>query len=66
VGHLVDCAAAGAAVVWISEDLDLLLQHADRIAVLQGGKLQGPVPTAAATRQALGAWMTGAATGAAA
>jgi simple sugar transport system ATP-binding protein len=66
VGHLVDCAAAGAAVVWISEDLDLLLQYADRIAVLQGGKLQGPVPTAAATRQALGAWMTGAATGAAA
>jgi simple sugar transport system ATP-binding protein len=61
VGHLIGCAAAGAAVVWISEDLDLLLEHADRIAVLQGGKLQGPVLTSAATRQALGAWMTGAA-----
>ena len=55
VGHLLDCAAAAPPSSRISEDLDVLLEHADRIAVLQGGRLQGPVPTAAATRQALGA-----------
>jgi ABC-type uncharacterized transport system ATPase subunit len=61
VEHLLDCAAAGAAVVWISEDLDVLLENADRLAVLQRGRLRGPIPTAEATRETLGAWMTGAA-----
>ena len=60
-GHLAACADRGAAVVWISEDLDVLLERADRVAVLQHGRLRGPVPVAEATRQGLGAWMSGAA-----
>jgi general nucleoside transport system ATP-binding protein len=54
-------AERGAAVVWISEDLDALLAHADRIGVLYRGKLRGPVSRDAASRVRLGAWMTGAA-----
>jgi simple sugar transport system ATP-binding protein len=60
VASLLEAAASGAAVVWISEDLDLLLEHADRVAVLHRGLLRGPIPAADATRQRLGAWMTGA------
>ena len=59
-GHLLALADRGAAVVWISEELDQLLEHADRIAVLHGGRLRGPVPAAQATRASLGAWMSGA------
>jgi ABC-type uncharacterized transport system ATPase subunit len=61
VQELLACAAAGAAVVWISEDLEILLERADRIAVLHAGQLRPPVDAAAATRHELGAWMTGAA-----
>jgi ABC-type uncharacterized transport system ATPase subunit len=60
VSSLLAAAAGGAAVVWISEDLDSLLAHADRVAVLHAGRLRGPIPVAEATRQGLGAWMTGA------
>jgi simple sugar transport system ATP-binding protein len=60
-GHLLALADAGAAVVWISEEVDQLLEHADRIAVLHGGRLSDVVPVAQATRGTLGAWMSGAA-----
>ena len=60
VSSLLAAAAGGAAVVWISEDLDALLAHADRVAVLHRGRMRGPIPVAEATRQGLGAWMTGA------
>jgi ABC-type uncharacterized transport system ATPase subunit len=60
-GHLQACADRGAAVVWISEDLEVLLERADRVAVLHRGRLLGPIPVAQATRPGLGAWMTGAA-----
>jgi simple sugar transport system ATP-binding protein len=60
VSRLLAAAAGGAVVVWISEDLDALLAHADRVAVLYRGRLRGPIPVAEATRQGLGAWMTGA------
>jgi simple sugar transport system ATP-binding protein len=56
---LIDLADRGAAVVWISEDLDALLLHADRIGVLHRGTLRGPIPTREATAVGLGAWMTG-------
>jgi general nucleoside transport system ATP-binding protein len=59
--ELIAQAARGAAVVWISEELDPLLEHADRIAVLHRGRLHGPIPRAAASTSTLGAMMTGAA-----
>jgi general nucleoside transport system ATP-binding protein len=61
IRELLAAAERGAAVVWISEDLDALLAHADRIAVLSHGRLRGPVPTRELERERLGAWMTGAA-----
>lgn len=54
-------AAGGAAVVWISEDLERLFERADRIAVLHAGVLHPPLPAQQVTRQRLGALMTGAA-----
>jgi ABC-type uncharacterized transport system ATPase subunit len=60
VSNLLAAAAGGAAVVWISEDLDVLLAHADRVGVMHRGRLRGPIPVGEATRQGLGAWMTGA------
>jgi general nucleoside transport system ATP-binding protein len=58
---LIQAAERGAAVVWISEDLESLLAHADRIGVLFKGALRGPVVAESANREQLGAWMTGAA-----
>ena len=40
-------AAQGSAVLWMSEDLDDLLQYAHRIAVLFNGRLMGIVPATA-------------------
>jgi simple sugar transport system ATP-binding protein len=61
LGELLAHAERGAAVVWIGEDLDQLLAHADQIAVLHRGQLRGPIPARGADRQRLGLWMTGAA-----
>ncbi|MBX9630480.1 MAG: ABC transporter ATP-binding protein [Burkholderiales bacterium] len=52
-------ARRGAAVLWISEDLDDLLRYAHRIAVLHRGRIAGIADTAQATRRQLGAWMVG-------
>jgi general nucleoside transport system ATP-binding protein len=52
---------AGRAIVLISEDLDELLQVADRIAVLAHGKVAGERPAAEADRGTLGHLMAGAA-----
>jgi simple sugar transport system ATP-binding protein len=52
-------AARGSAVLWVSEDLDDLLQYADRIAVLFNGRLVGMVPRAAASRDRIGRLMAG-------
>lgn len=52
-------AQAGSAVLWISEDLDDLLRHAHRIAVLHRGRIAGVVPADQRHRQTIGAWMTG-------
>ena len=42
---LLDRAAAGAAVIVISQDIDELLEVADSFAALNGGRLSEPVPT---------------------
>jgi general nucleoside transport system ATP-binding protein len=61
LGELTAHAERGAAVVWIGEDLDQLLAHADQVAVLHRGQLRGPIPARAADKHRLGLWMTGAA-----
>jgi simple sugar transport system ATP-binding protein len=58
--QLVAHAERGAAVVWIGEDLDALLAHADQVAVLHRGQLRGPIAARGADKQQLGSWMTGA------
>ena len=52
-------AEEGAAILWISEDLDDLLSYAHRIAVLHHGRLVGILPAAGADRTHLGQLMAG-------
>lgn len=47
----------GAAIVWISEELDDLLAHAHRIAVLHGGRIAGIVDRDTASRSGIGELM---------
>lgn len=56
---LVDLAKEGAAVLVISQDLDELLEIADRIAVIFHGQLSGALPVPGLTREALGLLMGG-------
>jgi simple sugar transport system ATP-binding protein len=51
--------AQGAAVVLVSEDLEEIVQLADRIMVLCGGESMGIVPAATAERDQLGLMMAG-------
>ena len=53
-------AAAGACVVWFSEDLDELLASTHRIAVLTKGRFAGMVRADQADRRQIGLWMAGA------
>ena len=46
------------AVVYVGEDLDVLLALSDRILVLCGGKISGIVDARTATKQQIGALMT--------
>jgi ABC-type uncharacterized transport system ATPase subunit len=50
-------AAAGACVVWLSEDLDELLASTHRVAVLSKGRFAGVVRTDQADRRKIGLWM---------
>jgi ABC-type uncharacterized transport system ATPase subunit len=52
-------AARGCAVLWMSEDLDDLLQYAHRIAILFNGRLMGIVSREAASRDHIGRLMAG-------
>lgn len=52
-------AAQGSAVLWMSEDLDDLLQYAHRIAVLFNGRLMGVVPRDGASRDRIGRLLAG-------
>ena len=56
---IMELAAAGAAVVIISQDLDELFVLADRIAVIAGGRLSAPIPTHQATIEFIGRLMGG-------
>src|SRR5439155_21528123 len=56
---LLDLAAAGAAVLVTSQDLDELAEITDRIAVMFHGALSEPMPTAYASREELGRLMGG-------
>ncbi len=48
----------GVAVIYVGEDLDVLLQLCDRIAVLCGGRLNGIVDGRTATKEEVGLLMT--------
>ncbi len=50
--------AAGVAVIYVGEDLDVLLELADRILVLCGGKVSGIVPGRGAKKREVGLMMT--------
>ena len=50
--------AQGVAVLYVGEDLDVLLELADRILVLCGGKVSGIVPGRGATKRDVGLMMT--------
>ena len=52
-------AREGAAVLWISEDLDDLMSYAHRIAVLQGGRISGLFNPGQFDRLDIGRAMTG-------
>ena len=49
---------AGVAVIYVGEDLDVLLELADRILVLCGGKVSGIVPGRGAKKRDVGMMMT--------
>ncbi len=57
---LLGLAATGAAVLVVSEDLDELMEIADRVAVLHAGRLSAPMPVAEATIEGIGLLMGGA------
>lgn len=48
----------GCAVIYVGEDLDVLLALCDRIAVLCSGKLNGIVDARTATKEEIGLMMT--------
>ena len=50
---------AGAAVLMISEDLDELLMLADRLLVMQGGRISGEFDPVMSSRQDIGVAMVG-------
>ena len=59
-GKLVEQRGKGAAILLISEDLDEILELADRIAVIYEGQITGVLPRAEATPERLGLLMAGA------
>jgi simple sugar transport system ATP-binding protein len=57
--QILDQRNRGAAVLLVSEDLDEILELADRIAVMSGGRIDYVVPRAEADRNAIGKAMAG-------
>lgn len=56
---IVDLSRNGAGVLIFSEELEELLEICDRIYVMSGGRLSPSIPRAKATKNKLGAYMTG-------
>ena len=56
---LLDRAAKGAAVVVISQDIDEIMEIADRFAALNEGRLSEPVPVAGLTLERIGLMLGG-------
>jgi ABC-type uncharacterized transport system ATPase subunit len=50
---------AGAAIVYVSSELEEVLEISDRIAVMAGGQFAGEMPSAAADLKQIGLWMAG-------
>jgi simple sugar transport system ATP-binding protein len=57
---LLDLAAEGAGVVMISQDLDEILEIADRFVALNGGRMSSPEPVAGLTLERIGLMLGGA------
>ena len=55
---------SGVAVIFVGEDLDVLLALCDRILVVAGGKIMGTVDARTAKKEEIGLMMTGTAIGA--
>jgi simple sugar transport system ATP-binding protein len=49
----------GTAILAVMEDLEEILQHADKVAVMYNGRLSPLIPTGEAAMDQLGAWMAG-------
>ncbi len=58
-GELLALRDAGCALLVVSEELDELFEISDRLVVIAQGKLSPSVPTADATREMIGEWMSG-------
>jgi simple sugar transport system ATP-binding protein len=58
-GELLALRDAGCAVLVVSEELDELFEISDRLVVIAQGKLSPSVPTAQATIEQIGEWMSG-------
>ena len=54
---------SGVAVIFVGEDLDVLLALCDRILVIAGGKVMGVVDARTAKKEEIGLMMTGAVLG---
>ncbi len=57
--QIIDQRNKGAAVLLVSEDLDEILELADRVAVISGGRITYMTPIAAADRNVIGKHMAG-------
>jgi general nucleoside transport system ATP-binding protein len=58
-GELLALRDAGCAVLVVSEELDELFEICDRLVVIARGRLSPAVPTAQATVEQIGQWMSG-------
>lgn len=58
-GELLALRDAGCALLVVSEELDELFQISDRLLVIAQGRLSPSLPTAQATVEQMGAWMSG-------
>ena len=58
-GELLALRDAGCAVLVVSEELDELFEISDRLVVIAQGRLSPSVPTAKATIEMIGEWMSG-------